>query len=350
MPSKPPKKPLPKTKHKHSVTAASARPPPNWPALSPLVPTEDLQFETLLEGQVIIVRNLFTSSLCHKYVQYLSSLPLVTTPVTPKNGDALRVNDRFEVQDVGFAQRLWSETGLESLVTGRAGAVDAEYGGGRDGDENAEAQEEVEKDAIEKLKALWGGEVCGLNPRIRVYRYGKGHFFGQHYTMGIAHVFLIERLLVIVGRYFLLSQTATLAQLAGPCFFSNYEHLTMASLNSLLISSLISYFSFLYFEILGWLYLVFLVALAIYGLCWITLDILMVFIVLIEVPAPMASLYHTICPWFDIYADETDEEYSTYNPALSSWAFSVLTFVLWALPDSVVVVDPDRYLTQIDST
>lgn len=180
MPSNPPKKPLASTKRKPTATAASARPLPNWPALSPLVPSEDLHLDTLLDGQVIIIRNLFTSTLCHKYVQFLSSLPLVTTPITPKSGDAVRVNDRFEVQDPVFAQRLWSETGLEGLVTGQAGAGDGRYGGARGEDGDGEEQEEVAKEVMGDLKTLWGGEVCGLNPRLRVYRYGKGQFFGQH--------------------------------------------------------------------------------------------------------------------------------------------------------------------------
>lgn len=179
MPSKPPQKPLPSTKRKSTATAASP-PLPNWPALSPLVPSGDLRLETLLEGQVIIIRNLLTSTLCHKYLQFLSSLPLVTTPVTPKDGDALRVNDRFEVQDGGFAQRLWNETGLEGLVTGRAGAGEGGYSGVRGDDGDHEEQEEVDKNVMGDLKTLWGGDVCGLNPRIRVYRYGKGQFFGQH--------------------------------------------------------------------------------------------------------------------------------------------------------------------------
>lgn len=55
------------------------------------------------------------------------------------------------VEDWGFAERLWKETGLKSVVT---------EGEGRELD--------------------WGGEVMGLNPRIRIYRYGKGQFFGQH--------------------------------------------------------------------------------------------------------------------------------------------------------------------------
>ena len=32
----------------------------------------------------------------------------------------------------------------------------------------------------EERRKLWGGVVVGLNPRIRVYRYRKGHFFDQH--------------------------------------------------------------------------------------------------------------------------------------------------------------------------
>lgn len=136
-------------------------------------------------------------------MQFLSSLPLVTTPATPKDGDALRVNDRFEVQDVGFAQKLWSETGLESLVTGRAGAVDGGYNSDGGDDGNTEAQEEVEQVAIGNLKVLWGGEVCGLNPRVRVYRYGKGHFFGQHCRCMIdSSLFLI----VLRDRFTLLGQ------------------------------------------------------------------------------------------------------------------------------------------------
>ncbi len=42
----------------------------------------------------------------------------MTTPGAPKRGDALRVNDRFQIFDEGFANRLWTETGLRELVCG----------------------------------------------------------------------------------------------------------------------------------------------------------------------------------------------------------------------------------------
>ena len=128
---------------------------PDWPALQPLIPTTDLILETLLEDQIILIRNLFTSTLCKKYVSFLSSLPLITTPAKPKDGEALRVNDRIQYDDPAFAEQLWSSTGLRSLLGGSV--EDAEHHGL----------------TYEEARSLLGGEVCGLNPRIRIYRYGQ---------------------------------------------------------------------------------------------------------------------------------------------------------------------------------
>lgn len=137
---------------------------PNWPSLQPLVPTEDLSMEVLLKDQIIIIRNLLTSTLCKNYVSFLSSLPLITTPTKPKEGDAVRINDRFEVHDPAFAEQLWSSTALKHLVTG-----------------TTRNDEDEETDGLPRdLEKLWGGQSCGLNPRIRIYRYRKDQFFGQH--------------------------------------------------------------------------------------------------------------------------------------------------------------------------
>ena len=143
-------------------TAHPPEPLPKWPALQPLVPTSDLALETVLEDQIVVIRNLFTSVLCRDYVSFLSSLPLTTTPGHPKKGDAVRVNDRIQFDDYAFAERLWASTGLKDLVTGAISP----------GDEGGLTFEERRK--------LWGGQVCGLNPRIRIYRYVKGQFFDQH--------------------------------------------------------------------------------------------------------------------------------------------------------------------------
>ncbi|KAL8910794.1 MAG: hypothetical protein Q9171_003930 [Xanthocarpia ochracea] len=148
-----------------AATASSKRKdetaaPPDWPPLKPLVPHSDLLVETILKDQIVVIRNFFTYSLCKNYVSFLSSLPLVTTPGQPKKGDAVRVNDRFQVDDPSFAEQIWKSAGLEDLVTRS------------DGDDGMSQQ---------ALSQLWGGNVCGLNPRIRIYRYSKGQFFAQHY-------------------------------------------------------------------------------------------------------------------------------------------------------------------------
>lgn len=140
MPSKATKKSKASTSTSERRTAhvAESTVKPNWPALQPLVPTSDLSLDTVLEDQIVLVRKLFTVSLCKSYVSFLSSLPLTTTPGMPKKGEALRVNDRFQVHDPGFTERLWNSTGLKDLIT--TSSID------------------------------WGGQVCGLNPKIRIYR------------------------------------------------------------------------------------------------------------------------------------------------------------------------------------
>ncbi|RDW77444.1 hypothetical protein BP6252_05497 [Coleophoma cylindrospora] len=99
---------------------------PDWPAFKPLVATADLSLETLSESQIVVIRNFWTSSLCKNYVTFLKTLPLVTTPGKPKKGEALRVNDRFQIDDPLFANRLWIETGLRELVCGggEAGVIE----------------------------------------------------------------------------------------------------------------------------------------------------------------------------------------------------------------------------------
>ncbi|KAG4417979.1 hypothetical protein IFR04_008873 [Cadophora malorum] len=143
--------------------------PPNWPALKPLVPTSDLTLNTLLPSQIVTISQFFTSTLCKTYVNFLKELPLTTTPGKPKKGDALRFNDRFQVHDEAFANRLWLETGLKELVCG------SEEGEGDDG------TAEGDRMTKEERRELWGGEVIGLNPSIRIYRYTQGQFFDCHY-------------------------------------------------------------------------------------------------------------------------------------------------------------------------
>lgn len=153
------KKPLPSSKPSSNTTDPPSS-PPDWPSLTPLLPESDLCLQTLLPTQILIIRHLFTSTLCQKLINFFkTTLTLTTTTAKPKKGEAVRVNDRFEVWDENFAERLWGETGLRELVTGR-----------RRGEEGP----------VEGCC----GDVCGLNPRIRIYRYRKGQFFAKHCMSG----------------------------------------------------------------------------------------------------------------------------------------------------------------------
>ncbi|KAF7535597.1 hypothetical protein G7054_g5215 [Neopestalotiopsis clavispora] len=92
---------------------------PNWPAFKPPLPVAHLTLEPpvpAFEDKILVTRNFFPKSLCRDFVAFLHTLPLTTTPGRPKRGEAVRVNDRFQIEDFNFAQRLWTETGLKDLV------------------------------------------------------------------------------------------------------------------------------------------------------------------------------------------------------------------------------------------
>ncbi|KAL9082241.1 MAG: hypothetical protein Q9159_006578 [Coniocarpon cinnabarinum] len=100
-----------------SIPHAQPEPPSlNWPSFEPKISPEDLFLHELYSAQIVTISNFWTSSLCKKYIKFLRNLPLVTTPGKPRRGEAVRVNDRFQVEDAQFAERLWSETGLKDLI------------------------------------------------------------------------------------------------------------------------------------------------------------------------------------------------------------------------------------------
>lgn len=129
---------------------------PAWPSLEPLLPREDLHLHQSVRNQILTISNFWTSTLCRKYVAFLKTLPLTTTSSVPKRGEAVRVNDRFQVDDPAFAELLWTATGLRELLLGGDAATD------------------------ELAQKQWGGVVVGLNSNIRVYRYKNGQYFDKH--------------------------------------------------------------------------------------------------------------------------------------------------------------------------
>lgn len=154
-----------KQQDKSRDIAATAANTVAWPSIPiALGPLQDLSLQHLVPGQIVLIPNFWTSSLCRTYVSFLRGLPLVTTPGKPKRGDAVRVNDRFQVNDAGFAETLWN-AGIKQLV------LDPEQA-------HPGLDETVEKD--DAMRQLWGGDVLGLSPNIRIYRYSKGQYFDKH--------------------------------------------------------------------------------------------------------------------------------------------------------------------------
>ncbi|KAI1436926.1 hypothetical protein GGR50DRAFT_154705 [Xylaria sp. CBS 124048] len=148
------KKPAKDSNSRNPTSQTDTEAPPSWPPFKPKLPVTQLIFDVpipSLEDQIVLLRNFWPKSLCRDYLTFLSDLPLTTTPGRPKRGEATRVNDRFQINDAAFARRLWLQTGLKEVVS------------------------------EDSVKHLWGGEVIGLNPNIRVYRYSKNQFFDCHY-------------------------------------------------------------------------------------------------------------------------------------------------------------------------
>ncbi|KAJ5732597.1 hypothetical protein N7493_004078 [Penicillium malachiteum] len=174
----------PKPQTRSAPPSSNSAPTPDWPPLRPLLPATDLTLEPLVGDQIYLVRNFLTSNLCKTYASFLASLPLTTTPGKPKKDEAVRVNDRFQVQDARFAETLWSGTALKELITTRFLDEDAYY------NEEGEYEPLSTEQLAQSAKELWGGEPLGLNPNIRIYRYSAGQFFAQHYDESNSLTFL----------------------------------------------------------------------------------------------------------------------------------------------------------------
>lgn len=183
-----PPKPKSKSKSSSSPQCQQQSPKqnqhPNWPPLRPLPPTSSLTLSPIIPDQIYLIKNFFTAPLCKNYVQFLSSLPLVTTPSRPKRGEAVRINDRFQVEDARFSGALWEGSGLREAVCGFLEESCLDFYS----EEGAGAEDEDEEVVLKRKTTLrkriandmFGGEPLGLNPNIRVYRYTKGQFFGKH--------------------------------------------------------------------------------------------------------------------------------------------------------------------------
>ncbi|KAK5998749.1 hypothetical protein PT974_01131 [Cladobotryum mycophilum] len=151
--------PKPKPSKPSKTSSSTSQPPqpsqiatpPPGPTSNPLPVTDLTPSLHPSTSKIALIPSFFPRSLCRDYVTFLKSLPLQTTPTRPKRGEAVRVNDRYQIDDPVFAKRLWEMTGLKNALSG------------------------------DEVRDLWGGEPVGLSPNIRVYRYSKGQYFDCHY-------------------------------------------------------------------------------------------------------------------------------------------------------------------------
>ncbi|CAN3355635.1 hypothetical protein DICA3_B13652 [Diutina catenulata] len=104
--------------------------------------------EVVIPEQIITISKFFSPALCKELItSFEQNIELETTPMRKSREYAVRVNDRFSTTDYDASEKLWLY-----------------------------------------LKQFLGPDfedAVGLNPQLRIYRYRKGHHFGQHYDESV---------------------------------------------------------------------------------------------------------------------------------------------------------------------
>ncbi|KAF5330614.1 hypothetical protein D9619_006000 [Psilocybe cf. subviscida] len=122
-----------------------------------LSPKSDLECTTFLEDQILLIDDLLTPAECKSFVKFIDSLPLELTP-QKKRGEAERVNQRFSVSSLDFAQRM------HALITPHLPSFPYPT-------------------SVRRLPAATDQPRLpqSCNSNIRVYKYSPGQYFGPHY-------------------------------------------------------------------------------------------------------------------------------------------------------------------------
>lgn len=113
--------------------------------------------DCLIDDQIYIVHNMLTRTNCRNFMSFLLNTiaPIMTKPVPPRRGEAMRTNERFSSYDPNFAQSLFVDTNIDMMVR--------ELG--------------LEKEGSRT--------IAGLNPNIRIYRYVEGMKGMKSYVAGL---------------------------------------------------------------------------------------------------------------------------------------------------------------------
>jgi hypothetical protein len=118
--------------------------------------------EAIVDDQIVVIPNFFSKDLCQELINsFTTNITLETTPVRKSREYAVRCNDRFATVDFYSSQKLWEYLKLVLLQPN-----------------------EYQNEDLAKLQANFD-DAIGLNPQLRIYRYTKGHHFGQHYDESV---------------------------------------------------------------------------------------------------------------------------------------------------------------------
>ncbi|TFK43012.1 hypothetical protein BDQ12DRAFT_677182 [Crucibulum laeve] len=144
-----------KSDAKASATAAPTNPPPQSVVFPEISSKTDLECRTILEDQILVIDDFFSPAECKAYVKFIDNLPLELTP-PKKRGEAERVNHRFSVTSLDFAQKL------HALLTPHLPSFPYPA-------------------SVKRPNSDTPRLPHSFNSNIRVYKYTPAQYFGPHY-------------------------------------------------------------------------------------------------------------------------------------------------------------------------
>ncbi|EKM83063.1 hypothetical protein AGABI1DRAFT_118456 [Agaricus bisporus var. burnettii JB137-S8] len=121
-----------------------------------LAPKQGLECRTILEDQILVIDEFLSPAECKIYAKFIDNLPLELTP-PKKRGEAERVNYRFSVASLDFAQRL------HTLLTPHLPSFPYP----------SWSKKKTDTDELRLPHSF--------NSNIRMYKYCEGQYFGPHY-------------------------------------------------------------------------------------------------------------------------------------------------------------------------